>query len=386
MGIAVIAHSPLGGPRRAIGLARSRPLAEVADAHGVAPSEVALAWVLGLSEAVIAIPGARRPETVRSAARAAKLSLDADDRAILAQAFGGSQPARRQPPARSDDAAVILVMGIPGAGKSRLAREYVGRGYVRLNRDERGGSLRQIAGALDQQMSSGVRHVVVDNTYLTRAARSYVVEAASRYGIPTHCIWLSTPLAQAQVNLVGRLLELVGRLPTPDELRTLARGSEGVLMPTSQMRAARELEPPSLEEGFASVQVKPFARPQPSGPTRTGVFVAAAALRESDWELAIAQGNGKAPHLVFDWTPDGAADMLDAWVSRLAAVVSGPVEGALCPHGTGPPRCWCRPPLPGLPLAFARAHGLEPSGSILIGARPAHRTLAATLGAHYVSV
>jgi histidinol phosphatase-like enzyme len=66
--------------------------------------------------------------------------------------------------------------------------------------------------------------------------------------------------------------------------------------------------------------------------------------------------------------------------------VSGRVESALCPHAAGPPSCWCRPPLPGLPLAFARAHQVDPSRSILVGAGPAHRTLAATLGARYVDV
>src|SRR5688572_28394379 len=66
-GIAVIAHSPLGGPRRAGGLARRQPLADIADARGATPAEVALAWLLDLSPAVIAIPGARKPETARSA-------------------------------------------------------------------------------------------------------------------------------------------------------------------------------------------------------------------------------------------------------------------------------------------------------------------------------
>ena len=42
-GIAVIAHSPLGGPRRAGRLARQRALAGVADARGATPAEVALA-------------------------------------------------------------------------------------------------------------------------------------------------------------------------------------------------------------------------------------------------------------------------------------------------------------------------------------------------------
>ncbi len=118
-------------------------------------------------------------------------------------------------------------MGIPGAGKSRVAEEYVARGYVRLNRDERGGTLRDIAAALDEQLSSGVRHVVLDNTYLTRASRSYAIEAAARHGVAARCIWLDTPLAQAQVNLVERLLERFGslrRLPRSFDARATRAG------------------------------------------------------------------------------------------------------------------------------------------------------------------
>jgi hypothetical protein len=152
------------------------------------------------------------------------------------------------------------------------------------------------------------------------------------------------------------------------------------------MRAFRELEPPSTDEGFAGVEAMPFERAPPTGRARTGVFVAAAALRHPGWERALQAGDGDAPHLVFDWSADGALDMLDPWVARLTAAVSGPVESALCLHPAGPPSCWCRPPLPGLPLAFARANDVEPSRSILFGAGPAHRTLAATLGARYVSV
>ncbi len=385
-GVTLIAHSPLGGPRRARGLGRQKALVDVADARGVTPAEVALAWLLELSPGVVAIPGARRPETARSAASAATLALDHGGRSALALAFGGPRRAPIEPPRPPDDAEVVLVMGIPGAGKSRVAEDYVARGYVRLNRDESGGSLRELADALEEELVSGARRVVLDNTYLTRAARSYVIDAASRHGLPVRCMWLDTPLAQAQVNLVERLLDQLGSLPTPEELRTLARRGDGVLAPTSQMRALRELEPPSTDEGWAGLEQVPFARRRPSHAAGVGVFVAAGALKRPGWKDALDQGDRGAPHLVFDWQPGGSVDALAPAVAGLAAEVSGRVESALCPHAAGPPSCWCRPPLPGLPLAFARAHQVDPSRSILIGAGPAHRTLAATLGARYVNV
>jgi hypothetical protein len=337
---------------------------------------VALAWLLGLSPVVVPIPGARRPETARSAARAATLDLDADAAAVLTRAFGRPLVARSRLRAGAE---VVVVMGIPGAGKSHVAEDYVARGYARLNRDERGGTLRALMGPLEEELASPEPRVVLDNTYLTRASRSYVLDAAARHGAPVRCLWLDTPLAQAQVNLTTRLLDRFGQLPGPAELRELAKREHGVLAPTSQMRAARELEPPSIDEGFADVERLEFTRARHGG-TREGVFVAASAVRDNGWVAA-----GDAPHLVFDWLPDGDVDALAGEVERVAAHVTGPVEAAICPHPGGPPTCWCRPPLPGLILAFARAHGVDWSRSTLVGTSPAHRTLATTLGAHYTS-
>jgi AAA domain len=246
--------------------------------------------------------------------------------------------------------------------------------------------LRQLSDTLGDELASGVRRVVLDNTYLTRAARSYVIDTASRHGLPARCIWLDTPLAQAQVNLVERLLERLGSLPGPEELRALARRGDGVLAPTSQMRALRELEPPSTDEGWAAVERVPFARTPASHAAAVGVFVAGGVLAQPGWEKALEQGDQDAPHLVFDWMPDCSMDALAQAAASLAAEVSGPVGSVICPHPAGPPSCWCRPPLPGLPLAFARAHQVDPSRSLLIGVGPAHRTLAATLGARYAGV
>ncbi len=279
-----------------------------------------------------------------------------------------------------------MVMGIPGAGKSRVATEYTARGHLRLNRDERGGSLRALAAALDGALADGAAGVVLDNTYLTRAARSHVVEAGARHGLPVRCVWLDTPLAQAQVNLVTRLIAHAGALPAPDELRALARREPGMLMPTAQMRAARELEPPAADEGFAVVERIEFERAAAPEGARPGVFVAAAAVGRPGFQDAIRHGDPEAPHLVFDWRPDGRDDLLEAARAELAEAVAGPVDAALCPHAGGPPRCWCRPPLPGLALAFAAAHRVDPARSFLVGTGPAHRTLARALGARYAAV
>lgn len=390
LGLTVIAHSPLGGPNRARRLARRDDVTRIAARHNATAEEATLGWLLGLSPTLVAIPGARRPETARSAARAAALDLTEDDRAALTAAFGRGDPpavravasARAVAGARGE---IVIVMGIPGAGKSRLAAEYLERGYVRLNRDERGGSLRALAAELDEQLTSGIREAILDNTYLTRASRSYVIEAAVRHGLPVRCVWLDTPLAQAQVNLIERLLDRFGLLPGPEQLREAARREPWLMMPTSQMRALRELEPPSRDEGFLRVERVPFRRiPLEGG--RPAVFVGTAAVSRPGLDRALADSDPAAPHLLFDWVPDGDPDSLQSARARVANAISGPIDAAVCPHPGGPPTCWCRPPLPGLPLAFARAHDVDTARSTLIGCSRAHLTLATTLGARYIAL
>ena len=57
--------------------------ADVGTRVGATPQQVAIAWLLGMSERVIPIPGASRPESVRSSAEAVDLVLSDADRAAL---------------------------------------------------------------------------------------------------------------------------------------------------------------------------------------------------------------------------------------------------------------------------------------------------------------
>jgi len=84
LGIAFLPWSPLGGIAQAADLGSSyRPFAEVAEAHGVSPQQVCLAWMLAKSPVVIPIPGSSRPETITDSVRSADLELTPDEVATL---------------------------------------------------------------------------------------------------------------------------------------------------------------------------------------------------------------------------------------------------------------------------------------------------------------
>jgi aryl-alcohol dehydrogenase-like predicted oxidoreductase len=87
-GIAFVPFFPLGsafsgGPKQ---LAADPAVAEVADKHGVTPSQVALAWLLHRSERILLIPGTSSVGHLEENMAAGEIELDAQDMARLDEA------------------------------------------------------------------------------------------------------------------------------------------------------------------------------------------------------------------------------------------------------------------------------------------------------------
>ncbi|KQV06423.1 aldo/keto reductase [Leifsonia sp. Root112D2] len=88
LGIAFLPWSPLGGISRAGSIGTDHGIFQkVADARGVSPQQIALAWELSLAPVVMPIPGASRPASIRDSVLAAELTLTDEEREILAAAL-----------------------------------------------------------------------------------------------------------------------------------------------------------------------------------------------------------------------------------------------------------------------------------------------------------
>ncbi|PPG91425.1 aldo/keto reductase [Rathayibacter sp. AY1F3] len=84
LGLAFLPWSPLGGISSAGELgSRYSAFAAVAEARGVTPQVVCLAWELAKAPVVLPIPGASRPESIRDSATAADLELTPEELASL---------------------------------------------------------------------------------------------------------------------------------------------------------------------------------------------------------------------------------------------------------------------------------------------------------------
>lgn len=406
-GLRLIAYRPLGGDRRSQ-LARDPLLTRLAVEHEVTPEDIALAWLLSFGDFVVPIPGATRVETARAVSRALAVHLEESELQGLDERYSGRllrSPRARRRPSRDATGDVVLVMGMPGAGKSNAARELVAQGYERLNRDERGGSLSDLVGVLAAGLASGRRRWVLDNTYATRASRNEVVECAWAHGANVRCIYLTTPIADAQVNAIERLIEVHGRLPMPEDIRRMQRTDPRYLGPDAQFRFERVVEPPVEDEGFTEVETRPFVRqPVPGRTHRALVFdlddLLGGANRGTHTPPAIAVSAHRhevlASHARDGWvifahawrppgrqiasTRDPSSDDFDDEVAQARVQLGVTLSIARCSHAAGPPVCWCRKPLPGLLLEFAMREGVSLERSVVIGTSAADRTMASRLG------
>ena len=394
-GIELIAYRPLGGSR---GLRRMRNdpvLSEVAVRHAATPAEIALAWLNGLSDHIVSIPGPTKVETVRSIVRAQSIQLSDQDREHLTRQFrqGGSRRGGPSGPPSPIDGEVVLIMGLPGAGKSTAARTFVDQGYVRLNRDDAGGSLKGLLPGLQRLVEDGHSRIVLDNTYMSRASRARVVHAAADLGLPVRCVWLSTSVEDAQVNAVSRIISNHGRLLGPEEMKQAVKHDISAFAPSVQFRHQRELEPPDPGEGFSRIEVMPFERVRDPTMTNKAVIVwcdeslieragttHASPLRRYQDEGWLLLGLAWRPEIADKTT---TSEQVDADFARLREHLGVPIDVLYCPHGAGPPVCWCRKPLPGLGVVFIQRHRLDPAKCVYVGAGPQDPGFARRLGFQY---
>ena len=74
---------------------------------------------------------------------------------------------------------------------------------------------------------------------------------------------------------------------------------------------------------------------------------------------------------------------VNAVFARLRDLLDVPMDIEYCPHGAGPPICWCRKPIPGLGVVLIQRHRLNPRQCVYVGTGVQDPGFARRLGFQY---
>ncbi|MCC6622781.1 MAG: HAD-IIIA family hydrolase [Deltaproteobacteria bacterium] len=427
--LAFLAHSPLGGHRGAGRITKRPVFYRIADKHGVSPQAVVLAWLMTLGDNLVPLFGATRMESVDGSVQALTLALDEADVRALDQAFPKAASLRAQapPPEPVDETGavitlvseplpppgtspeVVMIIGIPGAGKSTLVAPYLEAGYLRLNRDELGGKLDGLIPPLRNALAGPSRRVVLDNTYPTRRQRAPVLEAAREAGVPVRLLWLDTPLDEARWNVARRMIERHGRLLGPEEIAAAQREDANTIPPRAQSTWIQAFETPRLAEGFERVERRAFERRDPPGTVRGLLLDVDGTLRRTRSGEPYPRTPGdlellpRRREILARWQRDGwrlffvsnqsgvhsgrvTRGVVDQAFRRTIELLGLPIDEVVyCPHQAFPVACFCRKPMPGLVTWLVTRHGLDRRLLTIVGDQPADVELARSVGARFIA-
>lgn len=393
LGIPFMAHRPLGGHARA-GQPWDPAVVEVAHRWNVPPERIALAWLCTTGPNVIPVVGATRVASAMEIGPVAGLVLS--ERAL-------AELDRGLPPRVHGDA-IVLLAGPPASGKTGRVGTYVDRGFARLNRDERGGTLAGLVPPLRDGLAQGRRRWILDNTFPTRESRRAFVEAGREAGVPVHCLTVRIELGDALQNAVLRMLDRRGRLLSPEEMK--AETDPNLFPPLAIHRWFQTAEPATLAEGFARVEEIPFVR-RPGGTQRALLLDLDGTVRRTTTgapyprhpdEVELLPGRAETLRRYHDegWLLLGVSNQsgiargdvdaatVAACFARTEALLGVPLPVRWCPHPAGAIRCWCRKPMPGLALTWIVEHDLNRAACRFVGDMATDRECAGYLGVPYI--
>jgi predicted kinase len=139
-----------------------------------------------------------------------------------------------------DNREVVVLVGLPGSGKSTVAERLVEKGYTRVNQDDLG-SRNKYKGIMVEAIKAG-KKVIIDRVNFDRQQRQSWIDLAHKLGVVNvRCVWLKVDKDTCKTRVANRVNH-----PTIKDAET---GNHVI------DKFDKLFEEPSVAEGFINVEV-----------------------------------------------------------------------------------------------------------------------------------
>ena len=304
---------------------------------------------------------------------------------------------------------VIMMVGLPGSGKSSHVKKYVDQGYLHLSRDKEGGKVISLLPLLEKQIANG-GSAVLDCTFVKRSDRQPFIDKCNKFNVPIKCYFMNTKAEDCQINVLNRMWDRHGKIFfDKDDLKEVKEDPN--MFPISVIFIMKKaLEPPTVAEGFDKVDKVKFIRKNNESYKNKALFLDYdGTLRETS-----AEGNGMYPvkpsevvvgpitaKVLKGYQNDGYRLL---GVSNQSGIGKGvltkedaescfdetnrqlgiDIEYSYCPHRVPPVSCYCRKPQSGMVVNYINKYEIDVSKSIFVGDMASDKTCATRLGITFI--
>jgi HAD superfamily hydrolase (TIGR01662 family) len=298
---------------------------------------------------------------------------------------------------------IVLVCGYPASGKTTHAKSF-SKPYVRLSRDDIGGTTKGLAVRLQERIDAGKTAFVLDNTFPTIESRSHFIKVGQRNNIPVRCVWLKATCEESQLNASLRMIRKYGSILGPEEIKEKGKKDPGCFPAAPLFKYRKIFERPTLAEGLASIKVISFHREWPSE------YKNKALILDYDGTLRTTKKGGKFPDGIDDieilpnrkevlqkyqdqgyilagvsnqsWIGKGVLswDQVNEGLEYTNDLLGYDIDFLFCPHSVPPIMCHCRKPQTGLGAVLIEKYKLNASESIYVGDQTSDKTFAKRCG------
>ena len=301
-------------------------------------------------------------------------------------------------------AEVVLIMGAMASGKSSLSDSYIKQDYVYLNRDTEGGKIASLLPKLESTLKIG-SNVVLDNTFPTIEVRKPFIDLCKKMNVPIHCVHMDTPIEEAQINALHRMWKRHKKFFfSKDDFKGV--NDPNMFPVVALFRYRKELQKPTMAEGFTTVSTKKFQRLPSEYKNKALILDYDGNLRDSTGSQDYPTKTSEVkllPNRKEKIDEYAAAGYILAGVSNQSGVHKGilshqtaidcfektnellghDIDFQFCPHQSNPPSCYCRKPQSGLAVLLIEKYKLNPKDVIFVGDMTTDRTFAQRLGFQY---
>ena len=318
---------------------------------------------------------------------------------------------------------LAILVGFPASGKSTLTKKILKEHSKKhpeqeitvVSRDQLGGSIKDWLPLIDYLLSENVS-VIVDNTHLTKASREAYIQIAKKRTISITAHYLETTIEDCQIRYLYRTWnkyqDLFLTTPLPKD--------PNVYPPAVFFKARKDLEIPTTQEGFDSVEITKGTLPKfdkvhfpnkalfmdidgtlretehlplkyPTEPSQVQMIRDVKTVMRPTLQKYIDDG-----YLLFGISnQSGIAkgsvteNMVTQCMNRTKELLHLPTPFrnfpiSFCPHRPAPIQCYCRKPQIGLPMYYILSQNVNPNQSIFIGDNTSDKTTAERLGMKFI--